>query len=311
VSEAPASPIDGARRARFLLTAAAIALLLLAVVYGIAVRTTWGQRQDVDAVLGRYVSERAHDEVARLLATISVASLGAIGGGIVVLALVRRRPHLALAAGVVIVGAVATTELLKRVLPRPDLLGTSWSGSGSFPSGHATGALTLALALAIVVPRSLRNIVALGGLAYALAIGIGVVSAGAHRPSDVLGAYLVTFAWTAAACAVLVDRYGTGGEREPAHARTGRPRPLSLGALLTGSGIVLLALAGLAATAIVLERRHGEFERLGVGYEYALACLTIAAVGVALAGLLLWLLRGVSLDSPRERPSRAGLPVDV
>ena len=70
-----------------------------------------------------------------------------MGGAIVLLALLRGRPRLAVAAGVVLLGANLTTQVLKETFDRPDLV-LGWAAEpGAFPSGHATVAMSLAMAL--------------------------------------------------------------------------------------------------------------------------------------------------------------------
>ena len=74
----------------------------------------------------------------------------------------------------------------------------------TFPSGHSTVAMSLALALVLVVPARLRVPVGLAGIAYAVLVGAATLTGAWHRPSDVLGAYLVTLAWASGICVWLV-----------------------------------------------------------------------------------------------------------
>ncbi len=68
-----------------------------------------------------------------------------------------RRAHL-IAALAAVAGAAVTTQLLK-VGPRPSA-GAAGLGHGigpvSFPSGHATAAMSMAVALVLVAPRGHR-----------------------------------------------------------------------------------------------------------------------------------------------------------
>src|SRR6478735_5880518 len=97
-------------------------VVTLVIVYVIGVRTTWGQRLDATALRGRTaLRPRTIHAAHELLNTISIASLVLVGGLIVLIALTRRRPVLALGAAIVIGGSVVTSELLKRVfLARPN-----------------------------------------------------------------------------------------------------------------------------------------------------------------------------------------------
>ncbi len=120
------------------------------------------------------------------------------------IALLRGRPRLAIGAGVVVLGANITTQALKARFDRPDLIGGAATDAGAFPSGHVTVAMSLAMGLVLVVPPAARWTAALAGCAYATGVGFAVIALDWHRPSEVVGAYLVTVAWTAAVAAVLV-----------------------------------------------------------------------------------------------------------
>lgn len=123
----------------------------------------------------------------------------------------RRRQ--AVAALILVAGANLTTQILKAVLAHPryqPILGYHQIGSTSFPSGHATASLSIALALVLVVPRSQRLLAALAGAAFALCVGLSVLVTNHHFPSDVLGGWLVTGAWF---FAVLTGLFTTEGPR--------------------------------------------------------------------------------------------------
>jgi membrane-associated phospholipid phosphatase len=124
------------------------------------------------------------------------------------------RPRQALAALALVAGANLTTQILKALLAHPryqPVLGYRQIGSTSFPSGHATAALSIAAALALAVPDSWRLRAAIGGGAFALAVGCSVLVLNRHYPSDVLGGWLVAGAWLFAVLAVL--RASAGIER--------------------------------------------------------------------------------------------------
>jgi membrane-associated phospholipid phosphatase len=131
----------------------------------------------------------------------------------------RRRE--AIAAAVLVAGANLTAQILKVVLSHPryqPILGYRQIGSAAFPSGHATAALSIALAFGLVVPRSWRRWVVLGGAVFALALGCSVLVLNRHYPSDVLGGWLVAGAWFFAVLIALrmgEDRSGVGA-LEPA-----------------------------------------------------------------------------------------------
>jgi membrane-associated phospholipid phosphatase len=111
---------------------------------------------------------------------------------IVAVALLRRRPRVALAVAVVVPAAIGIAELLKPLLAHPhDRVGYQWVGPASWPSGHATAAMTLVLCALLVTPHRLRPLVATLGCAFAVAVGGSLLILAWHMPSDVLGGYLL------------------------------------------------------------------------------------------------------------------------
>src|SRR5215210_350982 len=62
---------------------------------------------------------------------------------LVLLALVRRRPRAALGIAVILAGANVTTQILKPALAGPQLV--PWMETATWPSGHATAAMSLVL----------------------------------------------------------------------------------------------------------------------------------------------------------------------
>jgi membrane-associated phospholipid phosphatase len=126
------------------------------------------------------------------------------GIALVAVALARERPRLALAATTVMGMAPFTSETLKPLLAHPHVqIGTVHIGSASWPSGHSTAALALALSAVLVSPVRLRPLVAAVGTLFALAVGASLLILAWHMPSDVLGGYLIAALWTALAVAAL------------------------------------------------------------------------------------------------------------
>ncbi len=282
-----------------MLVLAVVSVLLLAALYVVAVHTEWGQRIDDAALDGRTHRQSVLNATSRLLDTISVASLALGTIAIMLVAFVRRRPHLALTAGVIIGGSCVTTELLKKyLLDRPDLVGRpdTLGMTNTFPSGHSTVAMSLAVALVVVVSEQARPFAALCGLAYATLVGAGTVTAGWHRPSDVLGAYLVVTAWAAASLAVLIWIEGATRERESVVAQ----RLPSLSPFLTGAGIGLLfgALFGIGGTLVAA--REEQLDAVQLDATYAGSIAVIAGTALVLLVAIVAGLRGVALDPTGE-----------
>ena len=126
------------------------------------------------------------------------------GIALVALALARSRPRLALAIALVLALAPLSAEALKPVLSHGNAgyEGTRL-GVSSWPSGHATAALTLALCAVLAVPRRWRVVTAVLGFLFAAAAGAALLILTKHMPSDVVGGYLTATMWVALAVAAL------------------------------------------------------------------------------------------------------------
>jgi membrane-associated phospholipid phosphatase len=126
---------------------------------------------------------------------------------LIAIALFRRRWLLAGVVPTTMFCSVATAELLKPIVAHvrhDDWLGASEQiASASWPSGHATAAMTLGLCAVIVVPAVARPVVALLGCAWAIGVSYSILLLRWHFPSDVLGGYLVAGLWVSLALAVL------------------------------------------------------------------------------------------------------------
>ncbi|MGD9694506.1 MAG: phosphatase PAP2 family protein [Thermoleophilia bacterium] len=280
------TPLPAAAAAFIALTALSAAAL--AALYAVAIRTEWGQIHDEMARgnLHREDAPRVYRATTDLLDSIHISSLAVIGAVIVGLALLRRRPRLALGAAVLIAGANISAQILKAALPRPDLHPDPWvPTSGTFPSGHVTVAMSLAAALLLVAPAVLRWPVAALGAAYAAGVGVAVITLDWHRPSDVLGAYLLTAAWTGVVAAVLSGPAGRGeladGIRSP------RTRLLAAAATVAAVGIVI--------TVTVAVGRDVDVFQVEVNRPaFAAAATACAITGAALCALIARL-RGASV----------------
>lgn len=291
---APANP---ARASVWLLALGLACVVLVVVGYVVAVRTTWGQRVDDAAWVGRhFATGRAIAASGHVLRTISTSSLAIAVVVLALTALVRGRPRLALVSGVAILGAVLTTEALKfEVLTRPVLLAHPRVMKNTYPSGHSTVAMAVAVAAVLVVPQRWRGGVALVGLGYASLIGVATVTAGWHRPSDVGAGYAVAVGWGAAAALVLVGWRGTGALTPRVRHRP-PPRVAWLLAVV-GAGLVLGLVAVAAA---VLTTSGNDLFAVDRGDAFPAAVVGIAACAALLGAGLLGALRGVTLDPVLE-----------
>ena len=285
-----------ARITRRWVTFAVLAALGVAAVYWLAVLTPQGQAAENSGLRGAdLVFGRATGTAAGALADVTPVSM--IGGALLVaaIALIRRRPALALASVGSIVVTAGLTQLLKNVvLERPLLVETdSWYTGGSFPCGHTAAAVSVVLALAMVVPgRGRTAVLAIGGAVVVL-VGNLTMAASWHRASDVLGADLVALASASLACAWLSTRAQVcRAPRKP-------PRRAVLRVLLVCSGVLVLTLAALAVQGIQYypddTKDLTAFVLLQV---LAVATSTVAVVGFALA----W--RGLDIGGPLTAPVR-------
>jgi membrane-associated phospholipid phosphatase len=116
----------------------------------------------------------------------------------VILVLMRRRLD-AVKVFCMFAGAYTLAEIGKKLVsehrPPVALQAMAADSGASFPSGHATAAVTLAVALTVIAVTftGRATALALGGL-YAVAVAVSRVYLGDHYPLDVLGSVLCALA---------------------------------------------------------------------------------------------------------------------
>ncbi len=253
----------------------------LFLVWRFAVHTTLGQWIDTVALTGNQIGQdRIDGPVDRILNAMSVVSLLAATAMIGFIALIRNRKTLAITATLLIAGANISTQLLKHHLTRPDFgIDPQRAAAGnSLPSGHTTVAASVAVALILVLPPKVRVAGAFLGAGYAAAAGVATLSAGWHRPSDAVAAYLLVGVWTAVAGLMLLLFQRERAAISPADAHRLAAAVLGIGGALAlvASGLAgawLLRLADIPADQ--LSRRP-----LFIGYAGSAAGIvgTIAVV---------------------------------
>ncbi|MBQ1073331.1 phosphatase PAP2 family protein [Micromonospora sp. C31] len=239
----------------------AVWLVVLAIVQAAAFLAAWrvavhveiGQWVDTVALTGNRIGQdHIEDPVDRILNAMSVVSLLAATAVIGFIALIRGRVALAVTATLLIAGANATTQLLKYGLARPDF-GIDperiYAGN-SLPSGHATVAASVAVALVLVLPRKVRVFGAFLGAGYAAIAGVATLSAGWHRPSDAVAAFLVVGVWAALAGLVLLITQREQAQVESADAHRVAATVLGVGGVLAmvACGFALAWLVDLRGT---------------------------------------------------------------
>jgi len=168
-----------------------------------------------------------------------------LGLSLALIAAVRGRGEVALAIVALLLVTGATTHFLKPLLAHPRYAAWLEDGqvaSASWPSGHATASMTLALCAVMAVPAKARPMAAALGALFAIAVSYSILALGWHFPSDVIGGFLVATMWTLVAVAVLTKRYGRSPVQSASFDFHG---PLK----------VLVGLAG-AAALVVMARPH-------------------------------------------------------
>ena len=195
----------------------------------------------------------------------------------------RGRPGVAIAIGVTLVGANVTTHELKPLLatPRP-FDHADQIGSASWPSGHATAAMSFVLCCVLAAPSRMRPFVVAIGAVFAVAVCYSFLALGWHYPSDVLGGFLVATTWTLLAISGVraVQKHGI-----PSAPPT--PSRLRLAHDLGPPAAAVAGAAGLAVL-IALARPHAvlAFARAHEWFIFGAAAIGLIAVALA-TGLML------------------------
>ena len=202
-------------------------------------------------------------------------------------ALLRRRWLMAAVVPAVLLAANATTQVLKPALADPrvlELRGAQMLYPGSWPSGHSTASMSLALCLVLVVGPRLRPLAAVAGASYAIAVGYALVALGWHLPSDVVGGFLVAATFTLVGAAALAALEARAPVRAARRSGAGSlvPVPLLFAAVVLLLGLAATAVLAYAPGMTLSALQHPAAIVAGVG---------IAALGLALTGGLAAMLR--------------------
>lgn len=263
----------------------------VALVDRFAVWTVSGRVLDGHALRGAVASRtRVTDVVERVLDVVSVASVLGAAALVAVVALLRLRRAVGLAALALLLGANLTSQLLKHaVLSRPDLGLSERTPAtlNSLPSGHSTVAFSVVVALIVVLPGRLRPVLSVAGTGYATLTAAATMSAGWHRPSDSVAAFLVVGSWVAVVALVvqLLEDRGTVPDNA-----SGPERRVARRLAQVGGGALLGAVL-LAGTAELIGLRPGGTVVDGTAYLAGLAaiagtaCMIMAAVLALVPGL--------------------------
>lgn len=157
-------------------------------VAGQASENEWAWKYEVVDTIGYWLRQHDLPPLSFDRATIVVGTLLAV-----VVATSRRHWRAAVWVLAAVPGAVLVSVAFKSLFIRP-LLIDSRDDAVSYPSGHAVIVLAVAAALLIVVPRGWTRWAApVAGVWMAMATS-AIVVIGDHRPSEIVGAALLTVA---------------------------------------------------------------------------------------------------------------------
>jgi len=177
----------------FLLGAIVCAALLI-VNYFALVGTPLGHQLDDAALLGgKTLDQKIIALDADILNLVRKRTLPFAVVVTLAVAVVRRCTFVGVIAAAAFACAVTGAEALKHLLPwrvmvRDDAMLGSGFQTNTYPSGHTTAVTSLALSLLLVSPSRWRPWLATAGGCISATFATGVLFAGWHRPSDVLGA---------------------------------------------------------------------------------------------------------------------------
>ncbi|MDQ6818422.1 MAG: phosphatase PAP2 family protein [Actinomycetota bacterium] len=272
------------RQAKFALSGAAAAAVLLILTWLLAFHVAVFRNADQSIYSGFFqLHSRGHVwAIANVIVQVcDPKPFVVLVAVIAVVALLRRRPRAAVAICAIVIGANVTTQLLKPLLAAPragNLLGgVSPVLPASWPSGHATAAMTLALCSVIAAPARWRPTVAAVGALFAVAVSYSFLTLGWHYPSDVFGGFLIVACWTLVAVAgvfTVEARRPRRPARQPGE-RVSLREALAPPAAAVLGGVVLAGLIALARPHQVLS------------YARAHEAFMVGAAAIALLGLVL------------------------
>jgi membrane-associated phospholipid phosphatase len=263
-----------------LATLTAIALAITGVLAKLVPLTRAGDQQTLNGFVDLNAPHRtpALNAIAHLADPGSYALVALV---LAAIALARGRARVAAAIPVIFIVAGATTEALKHLLATQrfdEWLGQAQIGAASWPSGHSTAAMTMALCAVLAAPPRLRPTIAAIGGTFAVAVAYAILTLGWHFPSDVFGGYLVAATYVLLAISAIAFSERRWPSRRGAEAGS-RPVDIvpALGIALIGAG---------AAVGVALARPQALMDFVGAHTTSVAGGLAIAALAAVLAGVI-------------------------
>src|SRR4051812_15980689 len=247
----------------------------MAVTALVALATPGGHERDAAMLHGFAALDRprVHGAVLVLAHLADPLPYLLVGAALIAWAFLRGLAWRAGSVAALLVLTGASTQAVKHLLAQPRFetwLGVHQVGAASWPSGHSTAAMTLALCAVLVAPATLRPLVAVLGGAFAAGVGYAVLVLAWHFPSAVLGGFLMAGTWTALAVAALRV---VEPRRKPATERRFDP----------GLGLGVAGAAALAAALFAVVPRDAVTLYASERPTLVAGALVLAAVAGALA----------------------------
>jgi membrane-associated phospholipid phosphatase len=235
---------------------------------------TAGHDRDVATLHGfaglyRSWLDREIEVTARIADPLPYALVGLACIGV---ALARRRVPRAIAVGAILLGTGVSDQILKHVLAQERYawwLGFRQVDAASWPSGHSTAALTLALCAVLVAPPAWRVAVGLVGGAATVALAYATLALAWHYPSDVLAGYLLAGLWVFVA--ILVLQRIEVADPEPA-------RPPGFAALIALAAVVAAVATVVAADATNRVFLSADERSTAIVGAFAIAAMPMAVI---------------------------------
>ncbi len=267
------------RRSKLAFAGAALGIVAMALTWYLAHDVAAVRRVDANVLggfyqLGRPRLNRLTNAVAGLCDPFPYVALAAIP---VAIALLRGRPRVAVALAVLLLGANESTEVLKPLLTgsRDHVPGLYLTHS-TWPSGHATASMSLALAMVISVPARRRPLVGAVMAAFCVAIVYSFLELGWHYPSDVLGGFEMASTWGL----LVVGGLALYEAHRPVQASVTPSQSFSVGEALAPAGLLILCAVAFGALLTAM-RPHAV-----LGYASAHSMFVVGAAGIAALSFL-------------------------
>jgi membrane-associated phospholipid phosphatase len=257
---------------------------------------------DVSALHGFMAMHHARvDRIANVFAHLCNPLPYAIASVIAVaIAAKLRGLRAAVAVGILLAGANATSQLLKPALAHHrELYHTHWHiynlPDAAFPSGHATAAMSLSLAAVMIVPRAYRPLVATFGAIFTILVSFAILILAYHFPSDIVGGYLIATAWGLTVFAGLTTVNARWPQRGTVRQAAREALPAPSAATIAKAGLAAAVIAALVAAS----RAH---QIASFADRHTAATAVASAIAVAAAVLLAAVVSISSGGRSRERP---------